>query len=359
MNGAIQETEIIRTCLATLHGLLGPDIAAHLEREGAPRRPDFQLTLKTHPPIRLVGECKTTIATRTQAHHVMLQTRAFAAGNERVIVFAKWIPEVVAEEFRKNGVFFVDAVGNAYLHHAPQIVIDVRGRRPEARPGPEPGRIVEAAGLKICHALLTRPELLKRPLRDIAEEAHVALGTAQIVIKELIAARLLVPGKHNERRLGDAKALIDAFVRGYAIKLRPACLIGRFRHKKNRPDEVLEAFRARLAGTNARWGLTGGLAARELTKHLEPNTVTAFVDERAEEALRAELFQDKNGPVTLLRVFAPTALAETRPGRDPMTTPLLTYAELLNEGGPRELETAEMVLERYILPGVDLEPRTK
>lgn len=357
MNNKNRETDIIRACLATLRGLLGPNVAAPLEREGGPRRPDFELTLKTHPQLHLIGECKTTIATRTQAHHVMLQTRAYA-GNERVIVFAKWIPEVVAEEFRKNGVFFVDAVGNAYLHHAPQIVIDVRGRRPHERPGPEPGRIVEAAGLKICHALLTKPELLKRPLRDIAEAAHVALGTAHIVIKELIAARLLVAGKHNERRLADAKALIDAFVRGYAIKLRPACLIGRFRHKKNRPDEVLEVFRARLTGTNAQWGLTGGLAARELTKHLEPNTVTAFVDERAEEALRDELFQDKNGPIMLLRLFAPTALAETRPGRDPMTTPLLTYAELLNEGGPRELETAEMVLERYMLPGVDLEPRT-
>jgi hypothetical protein len=41
-----------------------------------------------------------------------------------------------------------------------------------------------------------------------------------------------------------------------------------------------------------------------------------------------------------------------------MATPLLTYAELLNEGGPRELETAEMILEKYILPGAGLGPRT-
>lgn len=358
MNKGNTEIKIIKACLETLHELLGRDTAVHLAgQKGRGHRPDFTLTLNTHPPVRLIGECKTNIATRAQADHVMLQARAYAVKNERVIVFAKWIAETAGEEFRENGVFFVDMLGNAYLHRPPQIVVDVRGRRPEARPGPEPGRIVEAAGLKVCHALLTKPYLLTQPMREIAQEAKVALGTAHIVLKELAAAGWLIPGKSNERRFADVKAVIDAFVRGYAFKLRPACLIGRFRHKKGRTDDILQVFRARLAGTNAQWGLTGGLAARELTKYLEPNTVAVFADEEAEERLKTELFPDRNGNITLLRLFAPTALGEPAQDGLPMATPLLTYAELLNEGGAREIETAEMILGKYILPGVGLEPR--
>jgi hypothetical protein len=357
MNNRNKEIYIIKACLETLRGLLGRNMPVHLEEQGHVRGPDFTVTLNTHPPVRLIGECKANIATRAQAYHVMLQTRAYAAKNEQVLVFAKWIPEMVGEEFRKNGVFFADMLGNAYFHHPPQIVVDVRGRRPEARPGPEPGRIVETAGLKVCHALLTRPHLLKRPMREIAQEACVALGTAHIILKELTAAGWLIPGKDNQRRFADVKAVIDAFVRGYAFKLRPACLIGRFRHKKGRTDDILQVFQARLADTNAQWGLTGGLAARELTKYLEPNTVTVFADEKAEERLKTELFPDRNGNITLLRLFAPTVLGETARNGMPMATPLLTYAELLNEGGPRELETAEMILGKYILPGVGLEPR--
>lgn len=357
MDNRNTEADITRTCLETLKKLLGRPVAVQLEPKRDLGRPDFIMTLDTHPPLHVVGECKANIATRAQAYHAMLQARAYAAKNEKVMIFARWIPEMVGEEFRKNGVFFVDTMGNAYLHCPPEIVVDVRGRRPEVRPGPEPGRIVEPAGLKICHALLTRPQLLKRPLREIAKEANVALGTAQIVLRELMAAGWLMPGKNNERRIVDGKAMIDAFVRGYAFKLRPACLIGRYRHKKGRTDDILQTFRECLTNTNAVWGLTGGIAAKELTKYLEPNTVAAFVDEEAEVRLKNELFQDRNGNITLLHLFAKTALGGATHGGLPMATPLLTYAELLNEGGPRELETAEMILEKYILPGVGLEPR--
>jgi hypothetical protein len=357
MDNKNKDVEITRACLETLKNLLGRHVGAQLDAKRDIGRADFALTLATHPPQCFIGECKANIVTRTQAYHAMLQARANAAKNEKVIIFARYIPDFVGEEFRKNGIFFADTLGNAYLHAPPQIVVDVRGRRPEVRPGPEPGRIVEPAGLKICHVLLTRPQLLKLPLREIAKEANVGLGTAQIVLRELMAAGWLVPGKEHERRIVDGKAMIDAFVRGYAFKLRPACLIGRFRCRKDRTDDILQAFRARLANTHAAWGLTGGIAAKELTKYLEPNTVAAFVDERAEEQLKNELFLDRNGNVTLLRLFAPTALGKETYDGLPMATPLLTYAELLNEGGPRELETAEMILEKYILPGVGLEPR--
>jgi hypothetical protein len=62
------------------------------------------------------------------------------------------------------------------------------------------------------------------------------------------------------------------------------------------------------------------------------------------------MLPDKNGNVTLLRLFAPNAIGRIAPEGIPLATPLLVYAELLNEGGPRELETAQMIFEKEIAP---------
>ena len=353
MNRAEIANNIIRGCLENIRTLLGKHVIAHIPPPGQ-RGPDIRLTLPTQPPIELVGECKTNIATRAQALNAVLQARAHAGKNARIVILAKWIPEVVAQELRQAGVDFADTLGTAYFRHPPQLFIDIRGKRPEARLAPEPGRIVEAGGLKICHLLLTHPQFLNQTLRVIAEQANVALATAHIVMRELMLARLLLAGPGRERRLGDAKDLIETFVRGYALKLRPACLIGRYRHRKNQPAEVLDAVQERLRNTKGRWALTGGLAAKQLTGHLEPDTITLFVDEQAEQHLKAEpMLADRNGNITLLRLFAETALGKQETPELPLATPLLVYAELLNDGGPREVETANMIYEKWFDLGDD------
>ncbi len=355
MNIVEIENNILARCLGILRDYMGGKKVAYRRPQG-PGEPDFILTLPTRPPMKLAVECKANIATRAQARHTVLQARAYAKKEARPIILAKWIPETVAEELRKEGVYFMDAAGNAYLWNPPGIGIDIRGKKPEQRPGPEPGRIVEPGGLKVCHLLLTEPRFLRRPLRAIAEHAGVALGTAHTVVRELMAARYLLPGEGRKRRFGDVKGLIETFVRGYALKLRPACLFGRYRHRENVPAEIITAFRKRLGGRQAAglWALTGGMAARELTRHLEPDAVAVFVDGEAEQHLKEEpMLPDRNGNVTLLRLFAPTAIQKPKPRELPLATPLLIYAELLNEGGPRELETAEMLLEKHVLPRVE------
>jgi hypothetical protein len=352
MNIEYNENIVLKECLDNIRKYLGRNVIVHAEPRGG-RIPDFRLTLPTHPPVDLIGECKTNIVTRPQAMHALLQARAHAGEKARIFLCARWIPEIVAEELRREGVDFVDTVGNAYLWHPPQVLIDIRGKRPEVRQAAEPGRLVEVGGLKVCHLLLTHPEVLNQPLRVIAGKANVALATAHAVMRELMLARQLMPALGHERRFNDTKDLLETFVRGYALKLRPACLIGRYRHKKNRPDEIVGAFRERLKGMEGKWALTGGFAARQLTEYLDPETVTLFVDAQAEQRLKEEpMLPDRNGNVTLLNLFAPNVI-DLDDQRDlPLATPVLIYAELLNEGGARELETAKMIYEKWIQPGV-------
>lgn len=357
MNTEYIDNKIVNRCLEIVENLLGKAPLLLGQTIGQPHADAVRLP--TEPPITLALRGKATLATRAQALHIVNQLRVYGHNPTEYLICAQWIAETAAEELRQAGLCYVDTVGNAYFARRPQLLIDVRGRRPETKIRPEPGRIVEAGGLKVCHLLLAQPEMLVQPLRVIAEKAGVALGTAHAVMRELKTARLVLPGYGNKRRFGEVEEIIAAFVRGYANKLRPACFINRYRHKKTDPTDILNDFNKRLEGTNARWALTGGQAANKLTHFFEPNTLTLFVDPRAEMLLREEpMLPDRNGNITLLNLFADTAIADNVIDMaTPLATPFLIYAELLNEGGPREAETAEMILEKYIMPGVGLERR--
>lgn len=309
------------------------------------------LDIGPNPHLRLNVETRTRIATRNQALHLILQLRTMAG---EVIIFTEWVPDLVADEFRKGGIFFADAQGNAFIRKPPQVVLDIRGKKPDRTPKAEPGKLIEPTGLKIIHYLLTHPQGAGNPLRVIAEEAGVALGTAHAVMKELQHGQWLLPAAGAKRRFGDIKGLLELFVRGYALKLRPACAIARYRHKLRAPHEILHRFAERLINMDGHWAATGGMAARQMTQYLEPDAATLFVDEQARAMLRDEpmLRDDANGNVTLLNLFGHAAIAERPHTPWPLATPLLVYAELLEAGGARDTQTAQMVYEQFIEPTI-------
>ena len=260
------ETALAKACLEKLRQAIGPGLPIRLDRPAARRR-DFHLDIGTKPLLRLAVEVKKRIATRNQALHIILQLRDRTGNIAGAMVFADWVPEPVAEELRKAGIFFVDAQGNAFIRKPPQVVVDIRGKKPERPLKAEPGRLIEPAGLKVIHYLLAHPQAVGAPLRTIGEGAGVALGTMHAVMKELQRGQWLLPAKKEGRRFGDLKGLIELFVRGYALKLRPACLLGRYRHKTRAPREILGGFAKRLAGLEGRWAVTGGMAATEFTPY--------------------------------------------------------------------------------------------
>lgn len=329
---------------------MGPGLPLRLE--AAKRGYDFDLHIGTKPAVNLAIEVKARIDNRNQALHIILQLKG-QAGNAGAMVFTHWIPEPAAEEFRRAGVFFIDAQGNAFIQKPPQVVVDIRGRKPDRPLKAEPGRLIEMGGLKIIHYLLTHPQAVGDPLRAIAGGADVALGTAQAVMKELQNGQWLLPAAGGTKRFGDIKGLIELFVRGYAFKLRPVCLLGRYRHKMRAPQEILEGFAQRLAGMGGHWAVTGGMAAREMTHYLEPDAVALFVDDQARTKLEGEpmLRDDAAGNVTVFRLFGAAAIGGELKVPWPLATPLLIYAELLEAGGAREVETAQMIYERFLEAG--------
>ena len=335
-------------CLQTLKRTLGPGVPLRLNRRAGDSR-DFDLTIGTKPPLQLFAQTKARTVTRNEALHIILQLKA---NKGAAIVFADWVPEPVADELRRAGVFFADAQGNVFIRTPPQVIVDIRGNKPERPPRAEPGRLIEPGGLKAIHYLLTHPQAAGNPLRTLAEGAGVGLATAHAVVRELGRKQWILPAAGGHRRFGDRKGLVDLFVRGYALKLRPACVLGRYRHQRRTPHEILESFARRLADAPCGWAVTGGQAAKQLTQYLETDTVELFADDQAMAKLKTEpmLRDDANGNVTILRLFGAAAIADKPYAPWPLATPLLVYAELLENGGAREMETAGMIYDRFLEP---------
>lgn len=94
------------------------------------------------------------------------------------------VPAVVADRYRADDQFFVDASGNAYIR-LPGFVLDVRGR---ARATPRPpitGRAFTRAGARVLFTLLVRPELSGATVRRLAALAGTSVGTASHVLDDL------------------------------------------------------------------------------------------------------------------------------------------------------------------------------
>lgn len=347
------EDILTAACLGKLRQALGSNFSIRLKRRGAPDH-ELELWLGDKPPLKLAVEVKRRIVSRNQAFPIIHRFRDLPCHGVGALVFSDWIAESVAEEFRKAGVFFADAEGNAFIRKPPWILVDIRGKKPMRPLKAEPGRLIEPAGLKALHYLLTRPEVLGQSLRAIGEGAEVSLGTVHLVMKELWRGQWLLPARGGGRRFGNLNGLVELFIRGYGLKLRPACLLGRYRHQERLPANILKGFSRRLEGLEGHWAVTGGMAAREITHHLEPDTVALLVDEQSRTKLEGEpmLRDEEGGNVVFLRLFGSAAIAGQSKGPWPMATPLLVYAELLEAGGARDLEAARMIYERFLEPGL-------
>ena len=247
----------------------------------------------------------------------------------------------MAERLKAQDIPFIDAAGNAYLR-TPDTFIYVTGRKPaapaEAR---RPVRVFRATGLRIVFALLCRPELVAAPYREIAEQAGVALGSVSIALKELEQLGFLRMHKAKGRVLEQRERLLNTWVEGYPRELRPRLKPRRFRVDNPNwwKDTDLAPFDLWLGGE---------AAAAVLTKYLRPERVPLYGGARfAELARHIRPAKDENGNLELLDAFWHFEPVQAVPGYR-LVSPLLVYADLVATADVRNLETAEMIRERYL-----------
>ena len=253
------------------------------------------------------------------------------------ILVTSYISPPQAERLRQHNVQFVDTAGNAFLNQPPLYVF-VSGKRlmaPVAQG--QTTRAFTATGIKTLFALLCCPPLVTASYREIATKAGVSLGAVSQVLEDLKQSGYLLDQGVQGRVWQKRTELIRRWSEAYAERLRPKFVLGRFR-----VEEENWWREAPLTRMQACWG--GEVAAAKLTKYLKPQRKTIYALGQLPK-LQAQFgfHPDREGDIELLKKF--WSFENSPPDLAPA---LLIYADLMASGDERNIETAELIYERYL-----------
>ena len=323
-------------------------------QKNAPARAEIQTLATEGPPeaaqrsdrvVRMVvqgrelrydADIKTAI---TKADRILLFMRKKPLPNPTLVV-AKYVHPLLAEQFKADGIEFIDTAGNAFLDRPPLYVFIKGNRPPEVPRHAQTKRAFKAAGLRMIFALLCNPGLENQTFREIAGTAGVALGTVDWIIRELKELDFLLDMGKEGYRLIRKDILLQRWVAAYPEQLRPRLLLGRYR------GEHVWWQKKNLDPRKAQWG--GEVAAARMTNYLKPQIVTIYTtgEELHPMLIDNRLRKDEAGDVEILeRFWKPD---ETRQDED-LVHPILVYADLLVEGSQRNIETARVIYDLHIL----------
>lgn len=263
------------------------------------------------------------------------------------VLVADYINPSMAKKLKEMQVQFIDTVGNANINQPP-IYIHVTGNKPDQTLTivKETNRAFDTTGLKVVFGFLCDPQLVNTSYREIAKTTGVALGTVGWVINGLKDAGFIVE-RGKERELINKRKLLDRWVEAYPEKLKPKQHVGEFI-----ADTANWWENINIGKYGALWG--GEIAAAKYTNYLQPQVATVYLPKEAGNKLLAEaklhkaneFATDKTGLVRIFRPFWPTDAVQQ--DKNATVHPILVYADLIETGDPRNIETARMIYEQYI-----------
>lgn len=339
-----RETSLIAEALTALAA--GPGIA-HEKLELEPRhvgKKQVDGCVTFQPPLgRYLLEIKQNL-TPTRVGPVAAQWRELPGKEPRLLV-TNYVTPTVGEELKAHGIQFIDAAGNAWLHHEkPLVHIWVIGNKPVRPLAHKPVTTFRAKGLRVIFPLLCLPQAMDAPYRQIAEWAGVALGTVANTLEDL--ERLGYLRKTRQGRVLENRAdLMRHWVEAYPQELRPRLKPQRF--------HVLHAdwwkeFSLKDYERYELW-LGGEPAAAVLTRYLHPANTTVYgrPDFKRFAQRVIQPVRDENGNFELLEPFW-NFETERLDDVHRVCPPLLVYADLVATGEARQLDTAAILKEKYL-----------
>ena len=341
----------IDLCLSHLRGL--PFIRrVDLTQDPAAKESQTDGLLKLKTPrgtFTLALEAKRTFLDRALTNSLIGQhKRLLHRTRTPLFLAARYIPRPTGERLAQAGVNFVDRPGNIHLRLGDEYHVLILGRRDAVRE--VTSRRLGPSLVQVLFVLLVQPEAAAWPIRKLADAAGTGKSAAASARERLVRLGVLARGEDQSYRVVDRRRLIDDFLTGYAQVLRPHLLLGRFRAPEKDPGAMLKAFARTSKEMKLGWAVTGGPAAFLLDRFHRGDKLPVFVDSVAPDFQRKlRLVNDRRGPMVLLRPFGRLWCWRTV-GRIPVAHPWLIYAELIHDGQPRALESAEQIRDKYLAP---------
>ena len=282
---------------------------------------------------------------------VIHQTQNLAEPGQGLLI-ADYINPNMGERLKEADIQFLDTAGNAYINQRP-VYIYIRGNRPRqtvvAKQRGKTGKAFQPTGMKIAFAFLRDGELINAPYREIADQAGVALGTVGGVIRDLVAQDILLEGVNKgPRKLKDFDLLVDKWAEAYPYKLKGKYKTGIF--TIDHPDW----WKATNAGKfDALWG--GEIAAAKYTNYLNPKHGVVYIHKanmtnflQVAQLRKANPHERQDIQIDLIEPFWKEAKNRGKTEQAGLVHPIIAYADLIETGDARNLETASRLREQYL-----------
>lgn len=281
-------------------------------------------------------------------------------GPGKGLLVADYINPNMADKLKNADVQFLDTVGNAYINQKQILYIYIKGNKPK-RDANKTGRIktdkaFQASGLKVIFAFLKDRDLINAPYRDIADYAQVALGTVGWVIRDLQAQGFILEGikkktrePKKKRELVKINLLVDKWAEAYPLKLKEKYKIGRFTTENTEWWKKIS-----IEKYHGIWG--GEIAAAKYTHYLNPKHGIVYIKKQNMDALlktarlrKLEVNEISNTEIELIEPFwKEEKEVIANPKHNFLAHPIITYADLIETGEARNLETAKRIRDEYI-----------
>ncbi|MDQ3750899.1 MAG: type IV toxin-antitoxin system AbiEi family antitoxin [Acidobacteriota bacterium] len=328
------ENEIIKKAAQTLAGQTNLQIKYKTGKTA-----DYRLEIAVPDDNRkaatkYIAEIKRTFSNAKLGDTMIQAKRA----SEPYLLVTEYITQPQAEKLRELGVSFLDTAGNAYLN-APGLFVFISGKKAAAS-AEKPISIFRPAGIKLLLAFLMKPGFENADYRTIARETGVTRTTVGRILNDLEKGGYLTKRGNQERFLTRKTELVKRWIFYYSEQFRPKLSPVKYHSTKYGgrwwEDVDINEYKAVWGGE------TGGAI---LTKHLKPQTATVYADSMLPK-LQAiyGLVRDEKGEIEILKKFWTFGeLGNVAP-------PLVVYADLLATADERNLETAQIIYDRYLAP---------
>jgi hypothetical protein len=311
-----------------------------IEIDASRKNYDALLRIKNQ---QFIVEAKSAVRTSNQGLIMSQLEEMKQISNRPIILIAEYISKNATEELKERGFNYIDIAGNAFIKYN-DLVVFIEGQKKAKKEKTNQSRAFQEAGLKILFYLLCKPEHLQDSYRKIAEKANVSIGSVSNVMAELEELNFLLK-TNNKRVLKNTNELLERWIVEFNAVLRPRIVRKRMRFVDPDGQRNWQQLDTQSNDGVILWGGEPGGAL--LTNNLRPEQFVIFTDlELSGLAKQFRLVPGENGEIEVLQKFWNNDL-----GNDKIAPTLLIYADLINSGFGRNIETAKKILEnelRYI-----------
>ena len=298
---------------------------------------DALLTINNTP---FIVESKSAVRTSNQGFILSQLEELKNNSNRPIILIAEYISKKAAQELKERGINYIDVAGNAFIKYK-DLTIFVEGQKNAKKNKTNQSRAFQETGLKIIFHLLNKPENLQDSYRRISEQADVSVGSVSNVMAELEALNYLLKTS-NKRVLKNKRELLERWVVDFNATLRPRILRKRMRFIDQEQLKNWRAIDLHSENGSILWGGEPGGAL--YTDNLRPEQFTLFTNlELSQVAKTLRLIPSETGTVEILQKFWKDNYTNNQ-----AAPPLLVYADLINSGYGRNIETAKKILENEL-----------